>query len=1569
MSYNTISNTTLGPKQTQQLSPLKRAVLALEDLKCRVVSLEQDRIEPIAIVGVGCQFPGQVNDLSSFQQLLHNGVDAIGDIPASRWDWSSCYDPNPENPDTAYVKSCGFIADVDQFDADFFRISPREAVTMDPQQRLLLEICWQALEQGGIAPDRLKNTTSGVFVGINTSDYARMQSDVSTYEFTGNTFSVAAGRLAYILGLQGPALAIDTACSSSLVSVHLACQSLRTHECDLALAGGVNLILSPQTNIMLSRMRALAPDGRCKTFDAMADGYGRGEGCGMVVLKRLSDAHRDRNQILAVVRGSAVNHDGNTSGLTVPNGLAQQKLLHAALVNARVNPHQIGYVEAHGTGTSLGDPIELEALNQVLCQGRSPQNPLTIASVKTNIGHLEAAAGIAGLIKAMVTLRTAEFSPHLHLKTPNPLVDWANMPVVIPTEPTPWQPEPEQPRLAGVSSFGMSGTNAHLILQEWPSQASPQTQPDQASSGPHLLILSAKNETALNVMVQEWMTYLHQNATLPWADVCYTAAVGRSALPERLAVFAQTSVEACEKLQHWLNNSESESVLRATVNHTQEPKVGFIVPEQQEITVSDAAIDAPTDELDALWEHSPYSQSRDRCYQLYQQLRLEMDKESASSPLSQDTIPSLIRQFADQYAQAQCWLAWGVEPKMFLGQGVGEYVVACLSGIFPLEVALRLLLAQTIWADAVAQEKVEPEKVEPEKVEPEKVEQASNLESAWEKWQSFAISLAYRVPNVGIISHTTGNWATATELTQPAYWCSKIPPLTNLEQGQKTLDKRGCDISITLQPGQQDPKQCFHWLAQLYLQGVDINWEQVYGSPAYHRISLPTYPFQRSRYWVETPMDVAPQTQEQDWCYHIEWQTQDHVDQSETIASNQSQPFSPSPSPEQRGKWLILADQRYGIGQTLADQLARQGEPSLIVFAGERENFERPPEIYPDCQYLYFDQPEQFKQQLVHVLEPVLAQGCCGVIHLWSLDAAPVSATTSETLKRDQFRSCGTVLHLVQTLAQQQGAPLTPRLYLISQNAQPVYLDSGSPPLALAQSSLWGLGRSIALEHPELRSKLIDLPSIDLNVSSAAKLAIVADLAAQLLRELKNTDLENQVVLGRNQRYLARLVPTSEIQSQDQFQDQNQARQSLSIREDGAYLITGGLGALGLCTAKWLADRGAKHIVLVGRSAPKQASLEAIATLQQSGANVMTQQADIADAQQVERLFQDLEHNPTLPSLMGIFHLAGVLEDGVLLRQNWQRFNDVLAPKVLGGWNLHQQSQTLPLDFFVSFSSIASVLGSPGQGNYAAANAFLDTLAHERQRQGLTSFSLNWSPWAESGMAAELGDLGEQRWKALGIDLITPDQGLALLDQMLNLNQAPQTTVLPITTWSQFIDRFAVGTGLILLADIVKASTGHNDSDDATMASNTSQSQILQQLAGLSLEDAQAEMVCYLQQTTATLLGRDASQLPQPHQGFFDMGMDSLMALEFRNALQGSLGSALSTGLLATLIFDYPTIDILAAYLISQVLPDLTPDLAPVPETETSFNLDQTIDDIQQLSESDLIALFDRELNALGIQK
>ncbi len=533
-----------------KLSPKKLALLAVA-LQSKVDQLERTSSEPIAIIGMGCRVPGGARDPEAFWSLLKNGVDAITEIPRSRWDVDACWSADPDEPGKMYTRYGGFLDDIDQFDPHFFGIAPREAITLDPQHRLLLEVSWEALEHAGQAIDALAGSQTGVFVGISGSNYLQLQTQdgdlakLETYVGTGSAVSVAAGRLSYVLGLQGPSMSIDTACSSSLVALHVACQSLLDGECRMALAGGVNLILTPEANVVLSKAKMLAPDGRCKTFAASADGYVRSEGCGVVVLKRLADAQSDGDRILAVIRGTAVNQDGRSSGLTAPNVAAQEALIRRALTKAGVAPADVHYVEAHGTGTPLGDPIEVQALASVLGEGRPAGRPVLIGSVKTNLGHLEAAAGVTGLIKVVLALQHEMVPPHLHFDAPNPHIPWKELPVTVAAAATPWTRGSGR-RIAGLSSFGFSGTNAHAVVEEAPVSSVAAVARPETDRPVHVLTLSARTETALEALADRYAANLEESDAV--ADVCFTANTGRAHFAHRLAVVGGTPAELQARL-------------------------------------------------------------------------------------------------------------------------------------------------------------------------------------------------------------------------------------------------------------------------------------------------------------------------------------------------------------------------------------------------------------------------------------------------------------------------------------------------------------------------------------------------------------------------------------------------------------------------------------------------------------------------------------------------------------------------------------------------------------------------------------------------------------------------------------------------------------------------------------------------------------------------------------------------------------------------------------------------------------------------------------------------------------
>ena len=675
-------------ERLEKLSPQKLTLLAME-LQSKVESLQQTQREPLAIVGVGCRFPGRVGGPDDFWRLLSNAEDAISEVPRDRWDIEAYYDEDPDAPGRMSTRWGGFIEDVRGFDAKFFEIAPREARSMDPQQRLLLELAWEAFENSGYAPDRFRGSDTGVFVGVYGTDYCQMlmtrgYDAIDTHFATGVSRSVAAGRLAYVLGLEGPAVSIDTACSSSLVAVHLACLSLRAGECRTALAGGVNLMLSPEATIALSKGRMMASDGRCKTFDAAGDGFVRGEGGGLIVLKRLSDARADNDRIIAVIRGSAVNQDGRSNGLTAPNGPSQEALIRTALSNARVDADTVSYVEAHGTGTSLGDPVEVQALGAALCQNRSDDNRLMIGSVKTNMGHLEAAAGIAGLIKTALALEHKKVPPHLNFRTPNPHIPWSELPVDVVTDLRAW-PSRGHARVAGVSSFGFSGTNAHIILEEAESRL-PEDTADLRSPPAHVFTASAKSPDArLALAKATGEMLLEQRPSLE--DVCFTANTGRAHLPYRLSLVCDSVDDLGRGLIDFARGGTNQEILIGQSN--QQSRVAFLFTGQgaqysgmgRELYETELVFRKAMDECDRILQARLGSSV----------LSILYDRVGDPGEVLHQTQYAQPALFALEFSLSRLWQAWGIEPAIVMGHSVGEYVAACVAGVFGLEAGLALV--------------------------------------------------------------------------------------------------------------------------------------------------------------------------------------------------------------------------------------------------------------------------------------------------------------------------------------------------------------------------------------------------------------------------------------------------------------------------------------------------------------------------------------------------------------------------------------------------------------------------------------------------------------------------------------------------------------------------------------------------------------------------------------------------------------------------------------------------------------------------------------------------------------
>lgn len=1545
----------------------RSALLALRQARTRIETLEQATREPLAIIGVACRFPGEANTPDAYWQLLRAGTDAITEVPSDRWDIDSFYDADPTAPGRMTTRSGGFLGTVDQFDPQFFNISPREAARMDPQQRLVLEVGWEAIERAGLAADRLAGSQTGVFLGASSYDYSLLAlkapdalRDTDIYHVTGSAANIIAGRLSYTLGLRGPCMVVDTACSSALVAVHLAVQSLRAGECDLALAGGVSLMLAPELSIMFSKAHMLAPDGRCKTFDAAADGFARGEGCGVIVLRRLTDAIAHGDPILALIRGSAVNQDGRSSGLTAPNGQAQQAVIRQALTNAHVDAAQIGYVETHGTGTPLGDPIEVQALAAVLRDGRAPNDPVRLGSVKTNIGHLEAAAGIAGLLKTVLVLQHAQIPANLHLHHPNPHIPWDELPVTVPTHLVPWTAG-DRPRLAGVSSFGFSGTNAHLILQE-----APPTPPRQAATDHplQLLCLSAKTDTALRELAGDYQRHLAGTPTPALVDVAHTANSGRTHFPHRAALIAGTPAEMSERLGALAEAPPDRAYpvgthpgARRHIVHADNPPIAFLFTGQG---AQHAGMGR------RLYDTSPvFRTALDTCDDI---LRADLDQPLLSvlypqpeqaTPLDDTTYtqPAL---FALEYALTQVWRSWGITPSAVLGHSIGEYVAACVAGVMSLEDGLTLVThrarlmgglprdgamaavsagehdvaaaiadhpltlaiaavngpdSTVISGTAAAVEAVTAAlRAGGTRVQPLTVSHAFHsplMDPILEPLRRLADAVAFNEPQIDLVSNVTGRRFAPGATFDGDYLRRHARDTVRFQDGMASLEELGYSQFVEIGPrtvllamGQRclpqdtglwlpslrhkrdDRQSMLESLGALYTHGATVDWAGFDGDRTARRVALPTYPFQRQHYWaVQRPGTSPPEDLDapdhtvpsaatpadpqavQHWLYHTEWRTQPGA----------------APATEMAGRWIILAD-RGGVGRHLATGLQARGATAELIFA---------------------DAWEQNPHDLL-----TLVTGCRGVIHLWGLDATPAAAdTTATSLRRDQLRHGAGALQAVNALA--AAGHHAPSLWIVTRGAQPV--RPAIDPIAVAQAPLWGLGQVIALEHPQFWGALIDLdphqPAGTVTGEGIANdaMCVLHDVCAAEptapgpMREPDAADggsplHEGQIAWRDGQRHVARLTRADHVLAPP-----------VPMRADATYAITGGLGGLGATVAGWLVRQGARHIALIGRNA--DAGSHTVHALELAGAHVAVIKADVAQSDQLAHAMQQIA--ATMPPLRGVVHAAGTLEDGLLIGQDWPRFARVLAPKVHGAWNLHTLTRELPLDFFVLFSSTASLLGSPGQGSYAAANAFLDALAHHRRATGLPALTINWGPWDNIGMAANTDRSTRRRWAAHGLQPLTPQQATHALAGLLN-GPAAQVAVLHVD-WGKLATATAghVADGRYgLLAEQLEDAPTQTPTGRRT----PSPSGLLDHLATLRDEQRPGFISDALQRAAADALGM-ATESVSTDVDLMELGMDSLMVIEVTRAIERDFQLLLYPKEL----YERPTIAALAAYLDAEL--------------------------------------------------
>ena len=1500
----------------------------------------------IAIIGMSGRFPA-AKTLEEYWRNLRDGVESIRlftdeELLALGVDSSALRSSN-------FIKAGSILDDVDKFDASFFGYSPREAEMLDPQHRIFLECAWEALENAGHTPDAFEGLI-GVYAGMSLSTYLlynlldnpRCSSVEDHFQvMLGSDKDFLSTRVSYHFNLKGPSIDVQTGCSTSLVAVHLACQSLLGYQCDLALAGGVSIQVPQRTGYYFQEGGVNSPDGHCRAFDARAQGTIFGSGAGLVVLRRLADAINDGDYILAVIKGSAINNDGAVKiGYTAPGLEGQARVIAAAQAMAGVEAETISYVETHGTGTALGDPVEVAALTKAFRASAGKNNFCAIGSVKTNLGHLDAAAGVAGLIKTVLALKHKQLPPSLHFESPNPKIDFDNSPFYVNSSLSEWN---GSPRRAGVSSFGIGGTNAHVILEESPaSRHSSESRPYQ------LLLLSSKTSAALETATAQLAQRLKQHPDLNPADVAYTLQVGRKDFDYKRMVVCRDLDDAVSAIE-----TDPQRVFTA-YQETREKPVIFMFPGGGAQYVNMGY---------GLYESEPaFREPVDNCceilrpmlgYDLREFLYSGDDRVAELAVRMKRTSIGLPALFTVEYAMANLWMSWGIRPQAMIGHSLGEYVAACVAGVFSLEDALSLVVLRgkllerlprgcmlsvplpetqvreimngklslaaingpsqcVLSGPAEAIEEMEVllrvGEIESRKIQIDAAGHSEMVTGILEPLERFVEGLHLNEPHIPYISNVTGTWVKPGQATDPGYWPHHLRHTVRFGDGIRELLQEPDQALLEVGPGQtlsalarlqmdaqrghvalssmrhpheRQPDTAFLLtnLGKLWMAGVSIDWSAFYARERRRRVPLPTYPFERKRYWIE-PQKGARARQPADgkkpdiadWFYIPSWKL-----------SMLLKPFEAGDLGDDPGSWLVFLDEG-GFGSAVLKKLRAEGQDVIQLARGERFSQSRDD--------LYTINP-RMRQDYDALLIDLQARGKTikRIVHTWSLTQDDQFSSGPEFFNRMQERGFHSLLFLSQALTKESLADAV-QICVMSNNLQQVdSKDLCSP----EKATLLAPCKVVPQENPSVTYRCVNI------VTPLAGSPLEAWLASQLLAEMISPSSDAVIAYRGRQRWVQTFEP-SRIEP-------DTPAVSL-LRRNGVYLITGALGGVGLLLAEYLARQAQARLVLTGRSdfLPKDqwerwltthdadeisSKIKRLRAIEDLGSEVLVLKADAADLDQMRSVVSAAHQQ--FGAINGVIHAAGIAGEKtvkLVSETTIEQCEDQFQAKVHGLYSLEKVLTDEPLDFCVLFSSNVSALGGIGSVSYTAANLFMDAFAQARSRSDDRRWiSANWDGW----LLGEENRLSSSYRTSLDQYAMAPRESTEALRRVIA---------------SVTVAQVVVSTG-DLARRIEQWITGQNQTTNDSSDGKAAGGFYLRPALGVAYAPPSNELEETIVRVWQSQLGIER---PGIHDNFFDLGGNSLIALKVISQLKKELQVEIPV----VSLFEGPTVRALAQ-VISQL--------------------------------------------------